>query len=303
MKIQYLAVIFIIITMPIVIVFSEFVNTQMEMVKTEQSFDSKLFDSTHDSIEAFQINTINSMYYTPESRVSNIEAAVNTFFNSLVTSFQYEGNLSTVMKEYVPAVVFTMYDGYYIYSPFSNTLTNVDTTTIDESYNKSVLSGLKPYVSYSCRYLYNGKEYIINYSMDNYIYVDIFDEENQKHEAQSGYLLSGVEKQGNNYKYDGILFEKANNERLRETISVKDDNDSNRIVKKEYYYVTLDGTKYYNKIFNNNSAYLYYKEAYEFTTWLLDTGSKVDIDGDGVKDLRTRACSIEGREYYWLTGR
>ena len=120
MKIQYLAVIFIIIIMPIIIVFSEYMNTQMSMVKTEQIYDYRLFDSTHDSLNAFQINTINSMFYTPQSRVNNIEASVNTFFNSLVTSFQYDGNLASVMKEYVPAIVYTMYDGYYIYSPFKN---------------------------------------------------------------------------------------------------------------------------------------------------------------------------------------
>ena len=98
MKIQYLAVIFIIIIMPIIIVFSEYLNTQMTMIKTEQGYDARLFDSTHDSLKAFQINTINSMYYTPESRVDNIEASVNTFFNSLVTSFNYDGNLASVMK-------------------------------------------------------------------------------------------------------------------------------------------------------------------------------------------------------------
>ena len=76
MKIQYLAVIFIIIVMPIIIVFSEYMNTQMSIIKTEQKYDARLFDSTHDSLNAFQINTINSMYYTPQSRVSNIEASV-----------------------------------------------------------------------------------------------------------------------------------------------------------------------------------------------------------------------------------
>ena len=163
MKIQYLAVIFIIIIMPIIIVFSEYLNTQMTMIKTEQGYDARLFDSTHDSLKAFQINTINSMYYTPESRVDNIEASVNTFFNSLVTSFNYDGNLASVMKEYIPAVVYTMYDGYYIYSPFQNTLTNINPDTVDDKYNKSILNGVKPYVSYSCRYRYNGKEYIITY--------------------------------------------------------------------------------------------------------------------------------------------
>ena len=307
MKIQYLAVIFVIIIMPIIIVFSEYMNTQMNIVKTEQAYDSKLFASTHDSLNAFQINTINSMLYTPESRVVNIEAAVNTFFNSLVTSFQFDGNLSNVMKEYIPAVVYTMYDGYYIYSPFQNTLTEIDKDSIDDEYNKPILNGLKPYVSYSCRYNYNNKEYIITYSMDNYIYVDILD--GNKHETKDGYLLNGVSKSGDSYIYDGIEFKKGDNEVLRETISGKENEKS-----KLYYYALLDGTKYfyggtnntgdptkcsdndyifyiddkreickqvysrknkedefdkyYTKIFHNNSAYLYYKESFEFTQWV-----------------------------------
>ena len=320
MKIQYLAVIFIIIVMPIIIVFSEYVNTQMDMIKTEQIYDSRLFASTHDSLSGFQINTINSTYYTPESRVNNIEASVNTFFNSLVTSFNYDGNLSSVMKEYVPAVVYTMYDGYYIYSPFQNTLTNIDLDTVDDDYKKSILNGVKPYVSYSCRYHYNGKEYVITYSLDNYIYVDIFD--GNKHETQSGYLLNGVSKIGDTYRYDGIDFKKNDEEILRETISGENSDEKFKL----YYYVSLDGTKYYyegsnisgnpsecaktdyifyideqrerhnqvasrennetefdryyNRIFHNNSAYLYYKEAYEFTQWVknnLGVLSKADI--------------------------
>ena len=330
MKIQYLAVIFIIIIMPIIIVFSEYLNTQVNIVGIEQKYDERLFDSTHDSIKAFQLNTINSMYYTPQSRVNNIELSVNTFFNSLVTSFQFDGNLSSAMKSYVPAVIFTMYDGYYIYAPFFNTLTEVKTKgdngedLIDEEYNKKVLSGLKPYVSYSCRYQKKdgGKSYIINYSMDNYVYVDIFD--GSKHESRGGYLVKGIEKNGESYKYDGITFNKNENERLNEFLWIDDNN------KKNYYYTKIDGTKYYyegtntsgnpsacanddyifyideqqekhkqvvsklnneaefnryyERIMKNNSAYLYYKEAYEFTTWLLDDGKKVDIDGDGVLD-------------------
>lgn len=325
MKIQYLAVIFIIIIMPIIIVFSEYLSTQVNIVELEQIYDERLFDSTHDSINAFQINTINSMYYTPQSRVKNIEAAVNTFFNSLVTSFQFDGNLSSAMKSYVPAVVFTMYDGYYIYAPFYNTLTEVKTKDekgndlIDEEYpNNKVLSGLKPYVSYSCKYQKNNKTYIINYSMDNYVYVDIFD--GSKHESHGGYLINGITKSGNSYIYDGVTFSKNQNEKLNEFLWIDDNN------KKNYYYTKIDGTKYYyddnnttndtnddfifyvdelqekhkqvvsklnneskfnsyyERIMNNNSAYWYYKDAYDFTTWLLEDGKSVDIDGDGILD-------------------
>ena len=77
MKIQYLAVIFIIIIMPIILVFSEFLSTQINIIKTEESYDAKLLNSTYDCIKALQLNTINSSIYTPDSRVSNIEANEN----------------------------------------------------------------------------------------------------------------------------------------------------------------------------------------------------------------------------------
>ena len=336
MKLQYLAVIFVIIIMPMIIVFSEYMNTQIGIIKTEQIYDAKLFDSTHDAINAFKINTINSTYYAPQSRVRNIEASVKTFYNSLLTSFQDEGNLAISMKSYVPAVVFTMYDGYYIYSPFTNILTGVDDKDedndgigdkVDDEYkNGKIIDGLKPFVSYSCRYEYNNKKYIITYSMDNYIFVDVFDKVSNKHQSKGGYLINGIQKVGDSYKYDGITFNKNDTESLKEKIIGANSKDI-------YYYTLFDGTKYYyynslkdngekpagqpndddyifyideqrerhkqvvskknnetefmeyyNRIFNNNYAYLYYKESYEFTKWLLEGGIEVDIDGDGTKD-------------------
>ena len=306
MKIQYLAVIFIIIIMPIILVFSEFLGTQINIIKIEESYDAKLFNSTYDCIKALQLNTINSSMYTPDSRVSNIEAAVNIFYNSLTTSFKYEGNNAEVMREYIPAVVFTMYDGYYIYSSFKNELTNVNPEEVDSQYtHESVLNGLKPYVPYTCIYRKDGKDYMITYTMDNYIIVDVFDGVN--HENREGYLINGIEKNGTDdnetYTYDGITFTKGTTEVLKEYLG----NDF-------FYYTIKDGTKYYynggnpkgnaedcseedsifyideqryahiqyrnqgirkkefkeyyDEIFNNNYAYNYYKESHDFTEWI-----------------------------------
>ena len=92
MKIQYLAVIFVIIIMPIIIVFSEYMSTQISIVNTETEYDQRLLNSTYDAIKAFQLNTMNSALYSPEIRVKNIESSVNTFFNSLTTSFNYSSS-------------------------------------------------------------------------------------------------------------------------------------------------------------------------------------------------------------------
>lgn len=323
MKIQHLAVIFILIIMPISIVFSAYLDNQITIIRTEELYNSRLQKSTFDSVKAFQLNTINTPLYVPENRVKNIEAAVSTFFTSLSTSFNYEGNASNAMKEYIPAVVLTMYDGYYIYSPFVNVLTNV-TTEVDEKYqNNTLLEGLKPYVSYTCQYNYLGKNYYITYSMENYIIVDVFNGTN--YERHEGYLVNDIDKLENNYTYDNITFKENDTEKLNEYLYFND-SDS-----KMYYYTVLDGTKYYyegnkdgstepgsddkifyiddtgnkhyqlssyennkekflqyyNQIFKNSSAYEYYKNAYEFTKWVRENlgGLKAgDIIQENISD-------------------
>ena len=87
MKIQYLAVIFVIIILPISLVFSEYINKQVETVSLQISYDTKLDNATYDAIKAFQINTINNATSDiADSKIRDIEAAANAFFKSLVTS-------------------------------------------------------------------------------------------------------------------------------------------------------------------------------------------------------------------------
>ena len=84
------------------------------------------------------------------------------------------GYNSDVLKEYVPALVFTMYDGFYIYSPFINTLDEETAQRLDENPNSEYIAGeevtgLKPYIFYSCRYVKAGIDVVITYSLDNYM--------------------------------------------------------------------------------------------------------------------------------------
>ena len=256
MKLQYLAIIFIIIMMPILIVFSIFVNVQTNLIKTELLYDERLLNSTYDAIKAFQINTINTSYYTPEKRVEILNASAETFYNSLISAFKYEGLGTDSMKGYVPAIVFTLYDGYYIYSPFQNTVTNVE-EKLDEDYeNNKTFYGLKPYISYTCKYKYNDKVYYITYSMDNYILVDEYNSAGS-HVTKAGYLVSGITTNNNSDPenatecyYNGITFKKSDTEALKEYINVYDEYGNN--VEGIYYYVTMNGTKYYYSGSNPN---------------------------------------------------
>ena len=80
MKIQYLAVIFIIIILPISLILDSYVKSQIETLDLQILYDSKLNDATYDAIKAFQLNTVNSSTSDlANSKMRDIEASVNTF--------------------------------------------------------------------------------------------------------------------------------------------------------------------------------------------------------------------------------
>ena len=168
MKLQSLAIIFIIIIMPISMVLSEYISNKIETEERELSYNTKLLNSTYDAIKAYQLNTVNNAFGdVTNKKIQDIEAAAKTFYNSLASNFNFLGNKLDVMKDYVPAIVFTLYDGYYTYTPFTNTLTEMADGTYDTSYteNGKLEEGLKPYVYYTCNYKYSvfNKKYTITY--------------------------------------------------------------------------------------------------------------------------------------------
>ena len=249
MKIQSLAIIFIIIIIPISLVLSEYLNTQIETKQNEQIYDRKLLNSTYDAIKAYQLNTVNNAFGdVTTKKVDDVEAAANTFFNSLTSNFNYTGYNSDVMKEYVPAIVFTMYDGYYVYAPFKNVLTAVGIDDYDKSFstNGGTQVGLKPYVYYNSRYVRGTEDdFIITYSLDNYITIQgvvngdyhydygyIYRIAENKPDADS---YGGIYKiDDNTYYYEGCEISNTDTEELREFVG-----------NEQFSYVKINGKKYY----------------------------------------------------------
>ncbi len=172
----------------------------------QTSYDSKLTTATYDAVKAFQINSLNdSTSDSATSKIRDIEASVETFFNSVSENFQISEGDKDSIKNYVPALVYTMYDGFYIYSPFKNTINlnseadegikiKEDSTYEDGQY----LYGLKPYVYYSCRYKPDTEnDFVITYSLDNYITIQGKIKNNQGQLEDwnvSGYLIDGIRK-------------------------------------------------------------------------------------------------------------
>ena len=219
------------------------------------------------------------------SKIRDIEAAANTFFTTLANDFNMAGYNSEVLKEYVPALVFTMYDGFYIYSPFENTLDKETADNLaknpDAEYQAGEqISGLKPYIFYSCRYKKGSNtDVVITYALDNYITIQGI--ANGKYVNDAGYLINGITENGSTITYRGVTIEPEGE--LQEYIGNSSDPNTEDGL---YPYIKINGAKYYYdkskddwfqlfngerlynqgpfKRGNNDMAYRYYKEAADF---------------------------------------
>lgn len=320
MKIQNLAIIFIIIIFPISLILTSYTKYRVETIGLQAQYDTKLNDATHDALKAYQINSFsNDTGDLTNSKIRDIKASVNTFFNSMATNFSSLGYTKNTLQNYVPAIVYTMYDGYYIYSPFKNTWDNETVTYVkeqtdankneDPTYeepfkNNEKLYGLKPYVYYSCRYIKGSIDVVITYSLDNYIQVQ-GTLDGKTTISRYGYLLepNNITISGDNITYrGGNIFE----EKLEEYIYVDGDIKKFPYIKKngvKYYYAqgdvftVLNGTRnIQNKgpnpaateqeILNNKSAKEFYREAKDFTNFII-TSKLFELTTNDIVDMDT----------------
>lgn len=304
MKLQHLSIIFVIIILPISLVLSVFIESQADALNLQTEYDSRLISATYDAVKAFQLNTLNnSTSNVANSKIRDIEASVNTFFNSLSSSFGLTGYRANTIKQYVPAIVYTMYDGYYIYTPFDNK------NNLGINNDGNTIYGLKPYVYYSCRYIKGNDDIVITYSLDNYITIQGMI--NGEYVNDAGYLLSNVEVNGEYITYDGIDIKKEGTLTQKlvgynfELPYIKEKGTTYYLDEAEgRVFYLLNGTEvnqakagtviyeeYKNKIENNSSAISYYKEAYEFTKRVKD---KYKLD----KWVSSKYACDENGKYY-----
>ncbi len=295
MKLQSLAVIFIIIILPISMVLSEYISNLIDTKEVEMEYNTKLLNSTYDAVKAYQLNTVNNAFGdVATQKVDDVEAGAETFLNSLTSSFNYSGYDSHVMQEYVPAIVFTMYDGYYIYSPFTNVLTEVqsledpNSTSYDKTYSEhgEIRDGLKPYVYYNCRYVQDDKDIVITYTLDNYITIQGTINGNYVYDC--GYIYeinsdNGIQENGNSYIYNGITFSNTDTEELKECVG-----------NQEYSYVKINGKKYYLEE-NTSEINMVNVTRLDGTTVEINKNAKIFyIDKDGKKNYsQTQGYSDE----------
>lgn len=249
MRIQDLAIIFIIIILPISIVLGAYTQMQISTISLQTEYDMKLIAATSDAIKAFQINTANSSTSDiANSKIRDIEASVSTFKASIKSVFGMNGYSEDEMNEYIPALVYTMYDGFYIYSRFNNQNYlyevdengNVTNNPVDK--NGENVFGLKPYISYSVKYNPNSDlDIVITYSLDNYISIKgmVKVDGEKQYWDKSGYLIDGIKKDASGkITYNGVEIDK--NVVLSEDLPA-----IGSLEKGTYKYVRYNGTKYY----------------------------------------------------------
>ena len=118
MKLQGLGIIFAIIILPIAVILSYYIQMQVDTINLRTSYDSKVLDATYDAVAALELNTANEkLSDVSDSLRSILEASNNVFFNTLLTNFGLSNASPSLFQPYVPAILYTLYDGYYIYSP------------------------------------------------------------------------------------------------------------------------------------------------------------------------------------------
>ena len=319
MKIQSLAIMFIIIILPISMVLASYTQSRVTTISLQSKYDSKLKDATYDALKAYQLNSLNdntSEY--ANSKIRDIKASVNTFFNSIATNFSTAGYSKTTLQNYVPAVVYTMYDGYYIYSPYTNTwktdtanqnikdemTTQIPTQSSGTYEEGKTLYGLKPYIYYSCRYKSgDDNDIVITYSLDNYIAIQ--GKIGGKTVSKYGYVLSDITIENDNeVTYKGITINSENG--YTENVMVNGTVGTYKCIKK-------NGTKYYwddnsrsafsalngkrieqsgisiDEFTNNKNAINYFKEAKEMMDYIKNTPFLSELSTNNIVDINTGA--------------
>ncbi len=136
MKVDGLGVILAIILLPIILIVSYYIQLQVDTIAKQNSYNTKLLNATHDAMYAFESNTADEeLSSVADSMRSIILASNNVLLNSLSTQLGISNASREHLQPYIPAVLYTLYDGYYIYAP-------TETKQVAEKVNKVEDNGL-----------------------------------------------------------------------------------------------------------------------------------------------------------------
>ena len=228
MKVDGLGVVLAIILLPILLVVAFYIQMQVDTVAKENSYNTKLLSATYDAMSAFEMNTANEeLSNVADSMRSIILASNNVLLKSLANNLGISNASKENLRPYIPAVLYTLYDGYYIYSPTqipvvaekteegenglittkgyvsvgdegTDNLGGVYGDVVYEKENgewtvnknearKKTDYVLKSYVPYSARYARDTIDVTINYTLDNYL--NIIGKIGNQYYTKTGYFI------------------------------------------------------------------------------------------------------------------
>ena len=260
MKLQNMTVIFIIIMIPIIVVVSYYIGLQINTITMQKDYTVKLQTAAKDSIQALEINTVewnSASSNLADSKRRDVLAAINTFTTSLANGMGIGGAGKERIQTYIPAIAYTMYDGYYIYSASlvkdqetdEAGLTQFNDNGTIKSNGNSYQYILKPYSPYSARYVNGNIDITVNYTLDNYIRV--YGTVNGEYQTKEGYLVvcdSNSNEGVNNVKNGSISEIKYRGAEIKpETL-------------KENVYIVGEEVKEYKYIYDKYENKLYWDE-------------------------------------------
>ena len=262
MKLQNLTVIFIIIIIPIILLVSLYITTGLKTLKYQSLYDTGLLTATHDAIFAFEQNTSNNEYSNnPEIKRDILKSSIKMFEKSLANTCGISSYNVEEIEEYIPAIVFGMYDGFYMYAPSKEL---VDDNKYEYKHN------LKNYVYYS-ETLDDGT--VIRYSLDNYVVVTgIFKDENGNdvYQTKGGYLAVGSSNDGKTYQGVTIVEETGLGEHSKDGINYYKEsheftnwflNTAKIGEKADYLKIGEEVNGYVNDPEDDNSAFVQHKRS------------------------------------------
>ncbi len=118
MKLQGVSVIFALIVLPLILVLTYYIQLQVNTIDKQSQYDVKLLNSTYGAMSAFEINTANEdLSSVSDSLRTIIDASTNIFMNTLSTNLGMSNASKSYVEPYIPALLYTLYDGYYISAP------------------------------------------------------------------------------------------------------------------------------------------------------------------------------------------
>lgn len=306
MKIQYIAIIFVIIILPIAMVMSSYIGTQIDTITLQTAYDTKLTEATYDAIKAFQINTVNNRYSSvSDSKIRDIEASINTFYTSLSNN---EYLSKEELQLYVPALVYTLYDGYYIYTKYDNMYPQNDGPIYTKANEADANFGLKPYIYYSCRYNNSLKDFVVSYTLDNAItiYGNFWIDGKTVYKTLSGYLINPNSVKVIKWNEDTpmewqLQYDIHGKHNDSDTVTIKAELLVEHLLfsdktEGDYYYLTYNGQKiYYDQ--KSKSYFTYQNYAKQYIT---ESRSNEDLlTYLEERTYRNRLYSTSAFEYYY----